>query len=83
MVEEKPDSPKRIVRLQDGTSTNPTGGVLYVGQGSKHLQSSTRYKVADVRVGVDTGKVFIGILVNDLVRRYTIENFVEGTTNDN
>ena len=71
------DSPNRIVRLADGTSVNVSGTVNFIGT-SQHIPQA-EYTVGDIRRGVDTGDIFIGILHEDVIYRFIVTSFEQGT----
>lgn len=59
-----PSNPSRAVELPDGTVVNPTGFAKYKGD-AKDLSKKVLYKITEIRVGVESGIVFLGLIFED------------------
>jgi len=70
-------SPERTIRLSDSTQVNVTGRVRF-NASSDYLTTGHSYEVAEIRLGQNTGRTFIGIEVSGNIRRYRSESFTHG-----
>lgn len=77
---EQPNSPRRVVLLEDGSSVNVTGTAIFTGE-SRRLHTDERYTIADMWIGRESGDVFLGVEVEGDIYRFLVSNFSEGTVN--
>lgn len=73
------DDPRRIIELDDGTYTNPTGTVI-IGEGVQQLPEGTEVTVERIGQGETSLGLFVGILYQDNLYFLPKRLFSNGTT---
>ncbi len=72
------ESPERVIRLEDGSQVNVTGSAVFTESGSLRLTQGQRYTIACIRLGSNTGRTFIGVMIDGTIQRYRSSSFSQG-----